>query len=640
MPKYKSGLSRIVMDLQRRGVFKVVAMYAASAFIVLQLVDIVTPALSLPHWIVTVVIVLLAIGFPVVAILSWIFDITPEGIKKTEDLNEDSFEDETAVKPRRRFKISDGVIIVLVIIIGILIYPKIFNRDELKSLRDSNGKISVAVLPFSNTTGDSIYNIWSGGFQNLLINTLSDSPELSVRQYQSINNLVNKDLEINTASFAPSFAKNIAENLDAKTVVLGNILKAGKNIRINASLMDAETEEIYKTFQMDGISEDDLFDIADSLSSLIRNYIEIRKIIDEENKLESRGIATTHSSNAFKYYIHGFNALMEIELESAADWFSRSIEEDTMFISPYIMLAYTYQSMGRTGASKVVCDMVSNKSENASLEQILIIKQLNAFFYETPNEQIKYFKQLVEIDELNPLYWHLMGVAHYNILEYDEALKCWERAIEIPEKWGTHFHNPYIYFLMGHVYHEIGEHEKEDRIYKLGLEYFPKNFMILQYQAICALSKREIAKTNNIIEEYKKLRHETLVCTESMISSGVGYIYQEGGDYKKAEEFYRESIVKEPENLAWKNTLAWFLIDKEINVEEGVKIISNILEKEPDNYNYLDTKGWGLYKLGDVEKAYEYIKKSWDTKFIYNHEIYLHLQEITKAYNQEAGIQT
>lgn len=131
MPKNKTRLSHLIMDLQRRGVFKVIAMYAASAFIVLQLVDIITPALSLPRWIVTVVIILLAVGFPVVAILSWIFDITPQGIKKTETLDSVDIEDENDVKQRRKFKTSDGIIIALILTICILIYPKIFSRDEL-----------------------------------------------------------------------------------------------------------------------------------------------------------------------------------------------------------------------------------------------------------------------------------------------------------------------------------------------------------------------------------------------------------------------------------------------------------------------------------------------------------------------------
>ena len=631
MPKAKSRLSRFVTELQRRGVLKVIAMYAASAFIVLQLVDILAPALSLPRWIVTIVIILLAIGFPIVGILSWIFDITPQGLKKTEDIDFEDSKEENSVKQRRRFKTSDGIIIVLLLIVVILIYPKIFGNDQFKSIRDSDGKISVAVLPFTNVTGDSIYNIWSGGIQNLLINTLSDSRELSVRQYQSINNLVTQKMDLNTASFAPSFAKDIAKDLEAKTFVQGNILKAGQHIRVNASLMDSGTGEIYKTFQIDGIKEDDLFNIADSLSGLIRNYIEIRKIIDEENKLESRGIASTHSSDAFKFYILGFNALMEIELETAAEWFVRSIEEDSMFISPYIMLAYTYQSLGWNRASKSICDMVSDKSEDASLEQKLIIKQLNAFFYGTPEEEIKYFKQLVEIDELNPLYWHLLGAAHYRIMEYEDAIRNWEQAIEIPQEWGTHFHNPYIYFLMGHVHHELEEHKKEEKILDLGLEYFPDNFMIVQFQAICAFSQGEIAEGNRLIDKYVSMRKQTLVCTEAMISSGVGYIYSETGFNNKAEEFYRTSVEKEPENLSWKNNLAYFLIEKEINIKEGIEIMTKILEQDPHNPLFLDTQGWAYYKLGEIEKAKELLKEAWDNRNMYNHEIFLHLQEVTKA---------
>ena len=79
-------------------------------------------------------------------------------------------------------------------------------------------------------------------------------------------------------------------------------------IRINAQLVDAETEEIYKTYQVDGDSENDLFILADSLSWMIKNYIEIKKISDQYNSPEIQGNSITNSSEAFKNYIRGWDA--------------------------------------------------------------------------------------------------------------------------------------------------------------------------------------------------------------------------------------------------------------------------------------------------------------------------------------------
>lgn len=97
-------------ELKRRKVLRVVAMYAAIAFFLLEVVDIVVPALLLPPWAVTLVIILLVIGFPVAAVLSWIFDITHEGVIKTEVFKE---EKEQSIEPvRRRLRVSDIIIAV------------------------------------------------------------------------------------------------------------------------------------------------------------------------------------------------------------------------------------------------------------------------------------------------------------------------------------------------------------------------------------------------------------------------------------------------------------------------------------------------------------------------------------------------
>ncbi|MEN8227456.1 MAG: tetratricopeptide repeat protein [Bacteroidota bacterium] len=631
MTSDRKNFNWFFQELKRRHVLRVVAMYAPGAFILLEVMDIITPALSLPPWTVTMTIIVLAVGFPVTIVLSWIFDITPEGVIKTGDI-ESSSETESLSKPgRRRLRGSDVVIAVLVVVVGFLIYPKIFSKDKLSGIRDQDGKISVAILPFENLAGDTAYNVWQGGFQNLLITTLSNSEEISVRQYQAVKSVLEDNKSINYASLTPALANDLANKLETKTLILGNILKAGNSIRVNAQLVDAETEEIYKTYLVEGDSEDDFFEMADSLSGLIKNFIEIKSITDQYNSLATRSVSFTRSSQAFKYYIHGFDAFMELKMKSAAEWFAKAIEADSSFITPYVFSAYTYSLMGNNRQSRFFCKTAHKKRDGLAMEERLLIDQLYAYYFETPNEEITYLNQLVEIDELNPLYWQQLGFAHYKLFEYEEALVNFEQALDITKKWGVEYRNPFIYFIMGNAYHKTGDHENEEEILELGLSLFPNNYIMLQFQAICALSMGEMKEANEILSSYKYVRKNIIHCTEAMITGGLGHIYKEAGMLDEAEKQYRHLLELQPRNPNAMNNLAWFLIDKDVNVDEGVELLDEALKLQPDNWYFLDSKGWGLYKQGKYEEALKILKDAWEHKPIYHHASYLKIQEVERT---------
>ena len=111
-----NNLAQFWNELKRRKFFRVVAMYAATAFIIMEAGDIMLPRLGLPDWTVTFIIVLLIIGFPISIILSWIFDITPEGVKKTESIEVTKEQEPSSVPVKRRLKASDLIIVVLFVV--------------------------------------------------------------------------------------------------------------------------------------------------------------------------------------------------------------------------------------------------------------------------------------------------------------------------------------------------------------------------------------------------------------------------------------------------------------------------------------------------------------------------------------------
>ena len=133
-------------------------MYAGVAFIIIELVGNVAEPLNLPDWFPTVVILLLIIGFPITIILSWIFDITPEGVKKTESANDnpDREEVQTGTPAKKVLSASNMIIAGLVVVVCILLYPKIFKKDLLNELRDAEGLISLAVLPFDPPSANPV----------------------------------------------------------------------------------------------------------------------------------------------------------------------------------------------------------------------------------------------------------------------------------------------------------------------------------------------------------------------------------------------------------------------------------------------------------------------------------------------------
>ncbi len=630
MPGKPKKSSNFFHELKRRNVYRVLAMYAGAAFVIIELTNNVVEPLGLPVWLPTLIILLLIAGFPVTAILSWIFDLTPEGMKKTPPLEaspENEEVGETGI--RRRLRPSDIVIGVLIMAILVLVYPKVFNQDDLKDARDNDGKIPIAVLPFENLTGDTLLDTWQGGLQNLLITTLSNSEELTVRQYQSTNSAIGS--RESYASFTPKLVREVATKLEIQTLIKGTFMKSGNEIRMDAQLIDAENDEIYKTFQVDGDSESDFFSMADSLTRLIKNYVEIKNIKEKRNSSIIQAEGYTRSSEAFKYYMHGLDAIMDMDMGQAVDWFTKAVEIDSMFINAQIFLAHAYHMYGAEALARQIVTQTYDYKGGLAVADKLMLEHLHAYFFETPFEEIKYSRQLVDLDEMNPIYWHSLAVAHYKVNEFEEAVSCWEKLFALNEKWGSPWQNPFAYFMLADSYHQLEEYTKEGEILALGNRLFPKNGYIQFYRAIWAVTQEDTVLTHQIMEDYLSFRHNVTNCPEALISNDIGFIYSSAGLFDEAEQHFRSAIRMEPQNLQYHFNLAMFLIDEEVDVDEGVEIVDRLLESIPDHWNLLNYKGWGLYKKGRYEEAVELLRHAWEKKPLYNHMLFLHLQEAEKA---------
>jgi len=631
MPDKSNNPFQFWQELKRRKVFRVVAMYAATAFIILEAVDIVFPRWGLPDWSVNLVILLLIFGFIVTAILAWIFDITPEGIQKTESASL-AIKKEIERPDRRRLRLSDAIIALLLIVVCILLYPKIFRTDKFSDIRDEDGRISVAVMPFENLSGDTLYNIWQEGIQNLLITSLSNSRELSIRQYETMYNIVGNEGLINYSSITPSFASDIALKLEANTVIVGNIHKSGNIVRITANLLDSKSEEIYKSYEIDGASENDFFTITDSLSELIKNYLEIKKL-DQSVFYDLKNVLTK-STKAYKYYIQGFSRHGELDYTSAIDLYTKAIDVDTNFVSAMLKLSYVYGDVGQSELSKKWAYNAYSKINDVPLDMQLAIEEVKAAVDKQPIDQIRYMKQYLEINPycLSKIYG--IGWASYNTEQWQDAIDALEKNIELFKKFDRKSWI-WTYILLGKAYHEIGEHKKERKIYEDGITAWPNaKSNIIHLQAICALSQGDTVVANEYLTEFTSIV-EQYGLPEPEIMYWLASAYEQANDFEQAEKFYRKGLAINPQYPVLMNAFAYFLIFNDINIDEGIELISDVLKNIPDNGNYLHTYGLGLYKQGKLEEAYEVLNKAWVLIPYYDHDHFLCLKEVEQALARE-----
>ena len=621
-------LSQFWQELKRRKVIKVAAMYAGAAYILIELANNVVEPLNLPDWSPRLVILLVMIGFPVVAILSWIFDITPDGIKKTEPSEPFGKEESAQVLARRRIRVSDGIIAVLLIVVGILIYPKIFKADKLELLR-KKGEIAVAVMPFQNMSGDESKDFWQEMIQDNLISSLSNAKPLKVRQTKSVNTLLEHSDIANFSSLTPSRASQVSQKLETNVFIYGSIIQVGENIRLDAQLIDSETEEVFKSFRHDGQAEDILY-VADSLSLLIRDYLLISVLGKEAPPDIQPYIGDTKSPEALQCVIDGFKALYRHNYSEAVDLYMQAIQHDTSYYSVYALIGANFGNQGLFEDAKKWALKAYNIKNKLSPKDKLMAESGYSDYFGTYHDRIEVVKQILELDDQDAGYHYLLGCLYNRIDQNDKAIKELEESLEIYDKWEIKPGFVWFYTELGLAYHEDGLYRKEQKLYRRAEKYYPGDPLLLSRQAILALSRGRMNVADKYIEEFISVSKEKGI-SDAYLANSLGDVYYQSHLLDKAEEYFRKSIKLEPGESAWLNILAYLLIDHERNIGEGIELVDKALELSPDHYQYLDTKGWGLYKQGNYQEALEILERSWELKPRYNHNIFLHLEEAKNA---------
>jgi serine/threonine-protein kinase len=313
-------------ELKRRNVFRAAALYAAAAWLLVQVATQVFPFFHVPEWVVRWIVVAAVIGLPPFIAFAWYYEFTPEGLKRQSEVDlEESIVHLTARK-------LDRWIIVLLVFIALLMVVQVFVRRPAAESADAGTAAdavpakSIAVLPFENLSKDENNAYFATGMQDEILTRLAGIRDLKVISRTS------------TAQYAsqPPNLKIVAEQLGVATVLEGSVQKAGEQVHINLQLINARNDSHLwaQSFNRD---LKDIFAVEAEVAQKVADALKARLVPEEVERVAA---VPTKSEAAYDLYLQGIahanraydqDVLTASELPQAIVLFQRALDADPQF---------------------------------------------------------------------------------------------------------------------------------------------------------------------------------------------------------------------------------------------------------------------------------------------------------------------
>ena len=428
MPADPNKLSQFWQELKRRRVIHVIIVYATAAFVIIELVGNVYETLNLPVWTPALTLIILAIGFPIALIFSWIFDVTPEGIEKTKPAKE--------IQKGERLRTPNGWRIATyvsgVIIIVLLTLNLFANRRSRVEIDESLEK-SVAVLPFENWSYEEEFSHLGNAIANEIITELYKIKEFRVLSHTS------------TMQYAGSkkTIPIIGEELGANYIIEGIVERQDNKVNIHVQVIRAKNEDHIWADEFEGEWKD-IFKIQDDIALQVAYELKAVLSASEKEKIEA---IPTDNLEAYNYYLRGndffWHSYEEQDYSIAINMYQKSIELDSHFALAYVMLAKSQISMYWF-------------HHDRSMDRLIWGKEaLDAAF---------------EIDpDLIDAYLALGNYYYYGFLEYEKALEQYNIVLSLSP---NNSESPY---MMACVYRRKGEWQKAKDLFTQAFNDDPRN---------------------------------------------------------------------------------------------------------------------------------------------------------------------
>lgn len=457
-------------ELKRRNVYKVAVAYAVVGWLLVQVTTQVFPIFEIPNWALRLIVLAIIIGFPISLVIAWAFELTPEGLKRTEDAD-------LAAQTRTKSHAWIYVVIVGVLLsIGLFFIGRYTGRNSSSAFSGELPAKSIAVLPFDNLSEEKGNAYFAEGVQDEILTRLAKVADLKVISRTSTQKYKS----------APDNLRAISQQLGVANILEGSVQKANDQVRVNVQLINA-TNDAHLWADTYDRKVTDLFAAESEIAKTIADTLQAKL---SGSEMTAMAKAPTADSEAYESYLKGnyfWNKRTGADFHKAIDYFNQAIAKDSSYALAYVGLANSYVLLSNYGAATPkdsipqaraaalkALELDSNLAEVhatlALLSQYEFDSQRAISEYEraiklspnyanahhwfgdgplmalaTTDRSIAEGKRSVELDPLSLINNSDLGWDYLNARRYDEAVAQWRKTIEID----SHFYLAHYYLGEG-----------------------------------------------------------------------------------------------------------------------------------------------------------------------------------------------
>jgi TolB-like protein/Tfp pilus assembly protein PilF len=383
--------TNFLVELKRRNVYRAAVAYGVVAWFLTQLTTQVFPFFEIPNSAVRFVVIALAVGFPIAMLLSWLYEFTPEGIVRTEDLDPVQARSVQRVTGR----ILDFIIIgVLLLVIAMMI---VGGRPFYRHSGEAISQKSIAVLPFENRSGEKANAYFAEGIQDEILTRLSKIADLKVISRTSTQHYKS----------TPENLREIAKQLGVAHILEGSVQKSGEAVRVNVQLIKAANDSHLWADTFDR-KLTDIFSVESEVAKAIADQLRAKLTGHEEQVIAAK---PTDNVEAYDAYLRGLAYTLKTTVTPANALGAQKYLREAVRLDPKFALGWALLSF-----------VDSNGYLTATLQPTVALREEARQAAETA---------LTLQSNLGEAVW-AKGYYHYACLkDYDAAIRYFEQARQL-----------------------------------------------------------------------------------------------------------------------------------------------------------------------------------------------------------------
>ena len=377
-------------ELKRRNVYKVAVAYTIVGWLLVQVATQVFPFLEIPNWVVRLVIALVAIGFPIALVIAWAFEITPQGIERTEVADT-----MPAAAGQKKHAWIYVAIIGAVLSIGLFFLGRYGFRNASPSSSELPPK-SIAVLPFDNLSEEKGNAYFAEGIQDEILTRLAKVADLKVISRTSTQHFKS----------APDNLPQIAKQLGVMHILEGSVQKANDQVRVNVQLINALTDAHLWADTFDR-KLTDIFAVETEIAKTIADTLQAKLTGSEKNAISKK---PTENPAAHELYLQGryfWSKRSAANLRKSIDYFNQAIAQDPNYALAYAGLAQAWMVLpAYNGGAPVECKPHAEAAARKALsldetlsDAVAVLASIKAEYdFDFPDARAEYERAI----QLNP----------------------------------------------------------------------------------------------------------------------------------------------------------------------------------------------------------------------------------------------